>query len=553
MIAQLDGNPLLYPTDSITNAAVTFRRRKEDGSKGISFAADLEFMLEDKDYIESRLVNHPTAQQNYVVLTLIDDCCNGAQYQFKILPESVEWCEKGDQCNIKAHAVEYSVESEQYACLENTLIWDNYNNFQSQQHPRLTYCVEFRPAILQDAMIILLLVIDAILIALVPLIAIVLVLVAAVNLIITIVGGNPIGGGVGNIAGNLLNFFQNFNEFFIGCGRKHPSPFVRSYASNVCGKCGLSFTSSIYNNPASPYHNTVYMNAPVTKGIDRNDNTTYWVDKNKPILNGTLYFDKLAPITNSDWRIRNNQVYFERRDFFITQTPWLDLTTYPQEKIASICWQWSKKKRFAYADIRYGQDAIDWVGNEAIERWSDIIEWNVPPNPAQKGAYEVLFQYGAARFRDDGLERDVLSSYSGWPLVGPIISQFGRVMLMPHGVSFNPKLLIYDDTTPISDARVRLYYPPGNTNAALNQHYNYPFWVDQSTTGNLYDQFFRIEDPRIASAGDYEVEVELIFDCALLAAADADGTITTSKGNTDQIDSIEVDWGRGRMLIRATV
>lgn len=555
----LDGNPVQYPNDALLYPKFTFRRTNNDGEKAISFSSGLEFTGADKDYIYNKLVLDPNAINNQVLLTFVDDCCGNKEYTFAIKPESLEWCETPLCENIKATAVEYSVESQQYACLKDTLIYDNHNGFQAQQHPRVTYCNEFRPAILQDAMIILLLICDSILLTLSPIIAVIAIIVTVINVIIAAVnllgaGLTPIGGE-GDIDGGViswaLNFFNQFNEFFIGCGRKHPSPFVRSYISNVCAKCGISFSSSIFNNPSSSRYNTMYFNAPVTKGVDRNDNTTFWIDKNKPLMNGTAFLDSLKPPVNGDWKIINGVLHFERRDWFVNTTPWLDLTTLDPRRIESVCYQWSQKPKYSYGNFQYSKDATDSIANEALDRWNDIVEWNSPYSPTQKGEFSLILQFGAARFRDDGIERDVLSSYSGWPLVGPVIQSFGNVMLM-NGTAFQPKLLIYDDTTPLADARVRIYYPPGNTNAGLNQHYNYPYWFDPTSTGNLEDEFYAIENPRVTQNNGWEFEANIVFECTEQLAVNPDGVILTSHG-PGLVSTIDVDFKTRRMTIKGTV
>ena len=556
MICYLDGNPVLYPNDTLLYPKFTLRRKDDTGDTVISLTGDLEFTDGDRDYIFNKLVTDPNAPNNFVELKFVDDCCaTPTTYLFQIKPESLEWCEF-NQCTLKAAGVEYSVESQQYACMENTLIYDNYAGFQNQSHPRITYCLEFRPSILQDAMIIICLLLDAILVVLSPIIVVIGIIVTIINAIITFINvlganlntiGNNINGGVFNWA---LNFFQNFNEFFIGCGRRHPSPLVRAYALNVCNKCGIGFQSSIFNDPASDYYNTVYFNAPVKKGV-KSTSSTYWIDENKPLLNGKRFFDEIKQPHNAQWRIKNNTLIFERKDYFQNTAPWVDLTTLTEDEVDSICWSWSGKTKPAYGMFMYTTEAIDAIANEARDRWNDIVEWNSPPNPVQKGEFTVQLPYSAARFRDDGVERDVLSDYHNWPLVGPVISQYGNVMLMNNGTCATPKLLIWDTATPVSEAKVRIFYPPP-INAALNQHYNYPYWFDEDTAGNLYDRFWSIENPRSMAFRGFEFKATIVLTCARAAAIDVDGSVNTIYG-LGQVTSVDVDYQSGRMTITGTV
>jgi len=101
----------------------------------------------------------------------------------------------------------------------------------------------------------------------------------------------------------------------------------------------------------------------------------------------------------------------------------LDLTILDAEDY-SICWTWSKKPRYSYGNFTYQKDAINSIGNEANDRWSDIVEWNNPYSSLQKGSFEPTLEFATCRFRDDGIDRDVLSFYENAPFIGPIIQQF---------------------------------------------------------------------------------------------------------------------------------
>lgn len=566
MNVYLDGNPIAYPNDSLLNPRFTIRREDEEGKKALSFSGDLVFTGSDATYIRNKLILATNAQNDFCLLKFVDDCCTpNKTYEFKILPDSLEWCD--DTCDITAAAIEHNITSEQYACLKNTMIYDNYNGFQSQTHPKMTYCIELRPAILQDAIICFGIILNFIFIILSPIVFVVFLIVTVINLIIAAVNTIP-GVNIdeidfdGDDSTNTMQEYQNFiglvNQFIIGCGRKHPSPLVRSYINNVCGKCNLTFQSQIFNQASGgpysgKYYNTVYMNAPVKKGQDFTNNSN-WNDENKPLLNGTLYLDQLKEHFNAKWRIVNNVLIFERRDFFSTGVPWLDLNTYASEKISRVCYSWSKRERYSYGNFQYSKDAIDWVGNEAIDRWNDIVEWNSPYSPTQKGEKLLMSQFTAARHRDDGVERDVLSDYKNAPFVGSFIQQFDNVMLMNNGTSFNPKLLIWDPNTGFVNSKVDpTCCAAGFGGVGLNQHYSYPLWFNGGYSGNMYDHFWKIENPRDPGFPRFEFKAEIIFDCVTLSAMDIDGTINTTYGLAKEIYTIEIDYNTKIMTITGTV
>lgn len=543
-------------TDSMRKPKFTIRRKGNDGEKAISFTGDLIFTGVEYNYIYAKLVTDINAVLNTVELKFIDDCCGNKEYVFLIKPENIRWCD--GECSITANATEYSENSKQYDCLKNTLIWDNWNNFQAGPHPKMVYCVEYRPAILQDVILCFGVLISLILVLLYPVVFIVGIIVAVINAIITAINTIP-GISIdlidfdGDSSTSTLEEYTAFRDrvqqFLVGCGRKHPSPLVRSYIKNVCDKCGIGFVSSIFNNPASLYYNTVYFNAPVTKGNDPID-TSNWIDKNKPLLNGTKYLDEVKQAINGDWKIIGGVLYLERKDFFKSGTVWIDLTTYPAEKIISICYTWSRKERFAYANLQWSKDPIDWVGNEALDRWNDIVEWNSPPNPTQKGEYLKLLPYGAARFRDDNIERDVLSDYEGAPFLGATIAAYKKAMIMNNGTAFLPKLLIWDGVS-YDNSKVRTNYAAA-TGVAPSESYNNPWWIDASHLQNAYDNFWYIDNPRVSTFVGFDVEAEILFTCDVINDANIDELFHIASGNATT-ETIEINYENGSIKITGEI
>jgi hypothetical protein len=560
----IDNIPLQYPNDSLLKPKFTLRKRDENNEAAFSFTGDLEFEGADADYIYNKLVLSPTALENNVILKFVDDCCEDKEYLFQIKPESLKWCDDFE-CKLTAAASEYSVAEQQLNCIKNTLIWDDYAGFQSKQHPRFSYCNELRPNWMHDVLIILFIATGTSILVLAP---IIIGLVFAFNTINTVINLLntllPSGSQINNITlgGNpnidfadLQNYYNILISFMVGCGRKHPSPLVRDYASNVCGKCGLTFVSSILNNSTSDYYNLCYVNAPIHKGTIETDNTTYWIDENKPLLNGFKYFEQIKTIFNAEWEIVGNQLIFEREDFFVPKTPWLDLTTYDPDKIIDVCWNWSTKPRYSYGNFEYIKDSINEVGGEARDRWNDIVEWNNPYSNLQKDEFHPFFEFAACRFRDDGIDRDVLSSYQGLPTIGPMIKKYNGAMLMNSHKSFQPMLLIWDVNSGVQNAKVNpgAVYFAGYPGVGLNQFYNYPMWFDATHAGNLYDRFWFIKNPRYAGWKNLEFEAKIIFDCDTQKNVDLSGTIITSKGPSKKITSVEIDKQNLTMVIKGSL
>lgn len=566
----LDNIPVAFPNNTLLEPKFSIRRSNENSEAAISFTGDLVFTNSDYDYIYNKLVTSVGAINKFIVLKFVDDCCNNKEYIFQIKPESLQWC--NNSCEISANALEYSVDSAAYACINNTLIWDNWNGFQNKLHPRIAYCLEFRPSILQDAVIIVGALTAATSIFVFSILLIVQTIVNTINVVITAInklGGNlskiTVNGSSGNMS--LLTWAQDLQKtlarFIVGCNYDHPSPLVRDYTNNVCQKCGITFQSSILNDTNNDYFNLVYFSAQIRKGQSQGQyfgGLVNYIMRNKPIHNLKTFLDEVQQPFNARWDINNGILRFERRDFFKTQKPWLDLKTFDPKKIISVCYEWTKKPRNSYADISYSKDAMDWVGQEALERWSDIISWNPNKNTLQKGNFTRTFPFGAARFRGDGIDRDVLSDYKWMPFsIGKAIKDNEDVMLLNNGTAMLPKLLILRKGTDYMHALVENSYPTfvdpidGYRETVYpNQPYNYPMWVREGQKNTLYQRFWEIENPNNASWSGYDVTVKIKWDCATLNSINIDGTILTDRGLAD-VETIDLDFETSTMIIKATL
>jgi hypothetical protein len=580
MKVYLDNQLVIYPEDNVRKPSFTLRRKDEEGFKAFSLTGDLTFYGDSRDYLYQRLVAHETALENEVELKIVDDCCpNINPYLFNIKPETLEWCE--NSCKMTAAAIEKSTMEQQLRCLRNTVISDNWNGFKQKQHPRFTYCNEIRPQWHHDIVLI-----NGILLGLTsftwwPIVISLIPVIKTIAIVVTFLH-NTFGVNfndefyalaekykdekVNDIIAEYKNWINNLMDFMVGCGKKHPSPLVRDYAINVCGKCGLGFESSIFNNPASAYYNTCYHFAPVHKGVPLTgdshgvSSTDYWIEANQPILNGIMFFDQLKGMMNADWAIRDGKVFFERRDFAFNSTPWLDLTALEKNDY-EICYSWSKKPRYAYGVFEYQTDAINSIGGEAKRRWGDIIEWNSPPRPGQKGEFHPAIEFASCRFRDDGIDRDVLSAYRGAPFgIGERIQKWDHVILLNQHLSNTPMLLIWDaQNSSVDDARVSdMDFAPNNwennSEAGLNQYYNYPFWFDEFLENNMYTNFWYIENPRYSGFKGKAFEATVAMSCSLMQAMNGasglDGCIKTKEGISKTIDEIEVNYAAKTITIK---
>jgi len=455
-------------------------------------------------------------------------------FQGRLVSDNVKWCQ-GD-CSVDVIFEEYTTHTKQMDCIMSTLIYDNRNGFQGNPHPKMVYCIEVRPSSLQHLIMIFGIILNIVFAILTP---VVFALSLLNDILQTIENTINLIPGVninitfdfdGDSSTSLMNEFQNMrdslNARIVGCGRKHPSPLVRDYIQNVCTICELTFESSILNNPASDYYNSVFLNAPIAKGSISGAN---WIDLNNPIYTLNTFLDLLKPLYNAKWDIEGGVLRFERKDFFDNGETFVSFQSLQDSNLilGDLCIEWRNDSRPALAQFFYAPDPTDGAGNEALGRFNDTVEWNQPYSQLQSGIKTVQLGFGTARYRDDGIDEDVLSVYdfANWG-IGATIQQYQGVLIMEKHICFNPKILIWDGN--MNFGRTKKYNIPGFSEWNSNQNYNWPYMFNEfgiepntaypTTLQNsaLYQRFYSIDNPKLTTDYGKQFEFTMLYNCTSL-------------------------------------
>lgn len=461
--------------------------------------------------LKTQLVEAADGKRRTVRIKIFDTCAVPRELVFDgvIAGSGVDWCE--GECHIQGQAIQETEETRRADCFSSTLVADNWNGFQQATHPKFVYCDELRPEWLHKTLLYLGLVIQIMYVVLYPVVLVVMVIVEVVNAIIEAVNTLP-GVNIGRIdfdgdsTTNVLEEWANLRDkvlgAIIGCGRRHPSPLVRSYVQNVCGKCGLTFESSIFLDPASEYFNTAYLFAPSRRGIAPSDSVAT-IYENLPLKTGDVFMDEIALVFNGEWRVEGTKVRLERRDKLVGAQAWVDPAQLRAEKrlVGEVCYEWDSDDLPAFGKFEYQADPLDAVGNEANTRYNAIVEWNSPPSVLQRKSRDTVLPFGMARFRNDGVEDDLLSGFAG---LYPVINDFDKALLLTTGTMNIPKLVIWDGQN-VQSAIARRF-------PAAPYSYAVPNWplqfntvgvanldpIDTNAPGvGLYPRFHHINNPRV--------------------------------------------------------
>jgi hypothetical protein len=555
------------PIDGIEKLEITLAI-DESGHEVATVSSDLTFTGNEFNIIKQYLIDDPTSLINYINVELTDDCCDYVK-QFRIKPDSLEWCK--NSCSITARLTE---PKEKYDCLESTFIWDDWNGFISgagtrKDFPRFAYCTSIRPVYIQYFIMFFVMILQVILIILTPIVAVVCVIISAICGIVSVLAAvgivaNPCPPHLANgILDDYIDIMNNLTDEATGCGHKHPSPLVVQYLNNVCGKCGLTLSSTIFQT--APYNNLAYLNADAIKGIPEPDNTTYWIDKNRPVKTGKMLLDEMNTVFNGRWKIVGTQVVFEHKSYWQNQAPWLDMTDPSQiteDKIIKECYSWGKDKP-AFGKFEYQIEGVDFIANESKDRYNDIVEWNVPYSPLQKGSFDHSLMFNGSRFRNDGITDDVsMFDFYNWPFFNANFVKYFHALILNHGTSICPKLLIWEPLSGTENAYVNHSNPnPLPLGVGVDQAFNFPMWFKfgyswANPVNKNLAFFWECENPRNQNRLGYDYESEIIYSCDILNAIDINGTIQTFINNLNhnvEISEIVINFAKRTLRIRGNV
>lgn len=539
IVIHLNGTVINGRIDGVESFEITQRENDDDGGLVKSYSSELKFYDDGYLLIRPILVDNPNGFSNSIDVQIFDECCGRLVFDGLITGDKIDWCEP--ECWISVNVV---AKNPALNCVKSKLIYDNEQGFLDRPQKKLRYCVDLRP--------------DWILGILFTIYALFNVIAFTVLLPLLIVP-------------NVREWLSDMNDRMIQCQWYHPTALVRDYIQNVCDVCGLEFQSSILNDPSSPYFNLLLFSAPIRKGYKPSEGQNLLISENLPIETlDTLMNNHLKPMFNAKYWIVGNKLIFERKDYFVGSSTWIDAEQMLNDgRIIEnqICFSWIDRERPAFAEYEYTPDGADLLGNEAGLRYEEIVEWNSPPSDSQSGSLNLLLFSSMARFRNDFAGPDSLASYDNgfWNvLFGNRIANSGGLLLMNQHVAFNYKFVIWDGLSQ-ENSKVQsnwsafgvfgislgsLFSPPldnysSTSPVPIDKMYNYPMWFKEQIPFNLYRSFHYIDNPRLPGTKIFNFDFSFSFDCGELDAIDFSKTIRIRVGNTikfGEIKELKIDF-----------
>ena len=521
--------PISGRIDGIENFSITYREDDENGDIARSFSSELTFYDDGYQYIKQNLIDPSNGFFNQIGVRIWDACCEKPVFIGKIRGDSIDWCE--NDCYVSCNVIEDKTVVD---CISSKLIWDNQNGFLNRDFTPIEYCLQNRPLFIQ----VLLDFVSQLLSAIVTYVL------TIIRFLVSIFSSSA--------GQDIKDLIDTINGYLLPCGSYHPSPYIRDYIKNVCDICGLTFQSSILNNPNSSYYNAVLFAAQVKRGYLPTDTSKKLINANKPLETlKSLFNGYLNTVFNAKYKIRNNTLVFERKDYFNTGNQWIDIEyLQSQGRLVDnkVCYNWIDKGRWAFGRFEYQGDAMEYIGNEYRPYYNDIVEWNSPPSPAQSGEYVVSLPLSPARFVGDAESNALDLTYSG---------NFPGILLMAQHTCFNYKFLIIN---PLLN-KVPYYFPDSAIGGAIpgtraNERYNYPFWFKEDRKDNLYSNFHYIDNPRLPQNVNFDFKFTFQFTCQEFADFEFGKNVRLIRGGQEkfgQIKEIQVDFNKRTIQVTGVV
>jgi hypothetical protein len=551
-------------------------------AKGVS--SDLVFQGAAFQFIYDWLMTEPCQLLNCIEAKITDMDCGKAYRLFELKLENTDYS-PDDPCIVQMALRE---KDDAWHAFTTSTIEDNWQNWfnkdgnSTKDHPTFLYVVEKKPKFFLT----------------------ILVVVAYMAGILSV--------------GILIAFTEgkHWIRKLLGICYFCPSPLIRTYIENICSKYGYTHDTIFDNLPTNVYRN-VCLFYPVERSYQEFEDyvadSTKFIWDNRTGLPVNRFLDSLKVLFNCEWYVTpNKQLIFKRRSFFDNQPPIIDFSN-GSIKHQKLKYTFSGKKKPAYGSYNYKLDPGDLCTNEIKWRYNALVDFDgKASNPMLEGNITEQFDFAMTAFNRDGTTEPYFESAInigriiaivavvaglaeilagtggltvfiavglisvGYAITNGFINDFKNVEVLSGAVRLSnnncnePRLLIWDDTTPLNCAKVvsvvnpavnprynatgNSYYQehptldePGLFGGEITKVYNYPLYIDEEFKGNLYDYSLEHENPIFNTEIPQEWSIEVQNCCELL------DLLGVWEGDFAKIGAVVILERRGNRLIKGRI
>lgn len=561
-----DFTQLTSRIDGLQSLTLTATRNEENHISRL-ISTDLKFYGKGYEIILDTLI---TQKKDFIIVKLIDDCCDEELITAVIRRDEVKWCSQ--DCCIEAKLVQADDDTLKIDSLDNLLIWDD-EFIDNINDPNFSYGSEddFPPQVLfywnnsgvaerfkKEHT---------------------LPCVYARDYFIN--SANKIGATFDSTIFNAPNGLNSWtgDNYDIDTAKYNGGNYLTRHSNDNADYLAVPIQNGNINTLKSDYENPYYSTVLLYQAIQAENNRRAYfargeikeIEKEENILNWSIrkYLNEFSKVFNANYRIRNGVLKFERKDyFFLTSNVWLDLTD------ENVCFETDDSRNKAYLrlswptsptayDIRAGAIVTGsgigivsdrTIGDENKFHYDNIIEWNSPPSIIQKGEESRVF---------DEFEAWMCSDVEIASPADPIEAvHFYRDLY-----NEKPILLSLEKSDTYERKEVGSILASKNEYTfSFGQHFygrlNHCYNTNLGEDHNLYQNFHFIDNPRNVpnSCGyrskynpkGYSFEVEVPFSCSDLNTFDMDNHVLTSEGR-GTIERVEFNLQTRNVIISGLV
>lgn len=494
----IDGTDYTKDVEGLDDFTLTNQLNTSDSSTSVAISGTLTFGGKAGDYLHEKFFEDPkNSMGERVSVNIYIECCGITDpIKFYMDHSSVEECD----CVITGTLIKDEDDSECRAILRDKIFWKDNGLLDSIPFYDVPYCND------ETGFTKILVILYCILL---PILVVLEVIEGIINGILDVI--------------DFLVFWKNLNwevdipsldnyvDLIHGCGRKHPSPLLRDVLEYNVERCGLKFDSNLLQ--IGFYKNVLLLMAGMEEGCE----DCKYIENNLLNKTTTQLLNDLKPVWNAEYRIIDGVLYFDQKRRIkevLKQNILCNVESeYRQGNTEeSPCYEFETNPP-AYIRMQYTTDPIDLAGNKRMDtyrlddkepgNYSEIVEWNDPPNEYQKGEQSVIIPFSPPAFIEDGKNDCAVTIFR--KLEAPLIEDRNRLVLT-NGMSAYPKLILLNKadntfdvwkqktgenrrcrflcTAPIDDINYDIY------------EYNTFLWTNENTPEGLYQQFYKYENPR---------------------------------------------------------
>ena len=578
--AGLDKFQLAYTSDDSTQKA---------SNKGASYNIDI--VGSAASLLDEWLFNTPCSYVNYFDAKIVDEECGITYKYYELKPDNIEFC-GNEGCGYSLPLREVD---NKYDALKRLSIHDNWQKWFSEDgnkdHPTFQVAVlDITGGVGNSMNIGNLLFADSF----------------PVTKILRYIPG------VKNWVKGLK--FTDEIKVALGLGNFAPSPKIYTILENAAIKLGIGVDSPF--NPGKELHNDClfvpYGGNYHTNTDDGNNpsSSTKHIYGNRYIWSMTEFLDELSKLYALTWDLQGGDLVIKFKKDVYAQDPMVTVDGSDDcNTPLSVCYEFGLTKKAGYGRYEYSTDGADFASNHVQLPYNDIVDYDgATENPMLEGSVDKRLQFASTAFLNDGFGSDgnalkrainsaqlyasillftILASAAG-QLAGVLTATggaamlaiffawlafingtagalkklysnnaalYGIVRLKGGGEVSVPRVLRWDATTPMNDARVvktntqtiqinsKFNYESigyrqqfdkytSSIHKTIDVVYNYPLYFDSWYFGNLYDMYHNVVDnPMVVNEGHKIVTVTLPMSCDVIKDAGLGIDSVTSVGN----------------------